>query len=180
MKLVFKAHHAAILVEGELIEGNMRRVISSLSYWATRFCFERNEHSSLNNLFKSEFHLVTRKWRRFGIYEVRRPELTEEQRILKTEQEQRIAQGEEIPEDQLIVEPEPYEERVDQAMELEKDGMALEEFLLSLIDFQDLSRAKAERWKVNLTIDGQALGEEGLEKVKQAMLQPVDFWVGVA
>jgi len=78
MQLVLKAHHAAILVEGELIEQNMRRVISSLSYWAARFCFQFNEHNSLKNLAKSEFHLLTRKWRRFAKYEVRRPELTEE------------------------------------------------------------------------------------------------------
>jgi len=55
--------------------------------------------------------------------------------------------------------------------------MALEDFLLTLMEFQDLARNKVERWKIQLTLNGQPLGEEALEKVKQALVEPSEFWV---
>jgi hypothetical protein len=34
--------------------------------------------------------------------------------------------------------------------EFESEGSSLEEFLLSLIDYQDLVKAKTERWKLQI------------------------------
>jgi hypothetical protein len=47
----------------------------------------------------------------------------------------RIELGEEIPEEELIKDPEPYEERLEKLDEFEDEGHALEEFLLSLMEF---------------------------------------------
>lgn len=47
----------------------------------------------------------------------------------------KIKEGEEIPEVELIHDPEPYEELIIKADEFEKEGSSFEEFLLSLIDY---------------------------------------------
>ena len=48
-------------------------------------------------------------------------------------------------------EPEAYEERLYKLDEFEDEGHALEEFLLSLTDFQDIVKAKTEKWKEAVT-----------------------------
>lgn len=52
-----------------------------------------------------------------------------------------------MPAEELIKDPEPYEERLVKLDEFEDEGHALEEFLLSLMDYQDVVKAKAEKWK---------------------------------
>ena len=69
---------------------------------------------------------------------MKRPELTEELRLKKEDQDRKRAVGEFIAEQDLIRDPEPYEERT----------VKVEEFLLSLIDYQDLLKAKTERWRL--------------------------------
>lgn len=61
---------------------------------------------------------------------MRRPQLTEELKVKKEEQEKRIKLGEIIPESELIRDPEPYEEKVVKFEEFESEGQSLEEFLL--------------------------------------------------
>ena len=41
----------------------------------------------------------------------------------------------------------PYEERLYKLDEFEDEGHAFEEFLLSIVDFQDVVKAKTEQWK---------------------------------
>ena len=59
-----------------------------------------------------------------------------------------MALGEQIPEADLIRDPEPYEEKIIKFEEFEVEGPAFEEFLLQLIDYQDVVKAKLERWKL--------------------------------
>ena len=77
----------------------------------------------------------TRKWRKYTQYVIRKPELTEELRAKKEEQAKRMQLGEQIPEEDLIREPEPYEEKVVRFEEFEVEGPAFEEYLLQLIDY---------------------------------------------
>ena len=56
--------------------------------------------------------------------------------------------GEQIPEQDLIRDPEPYEEKVVRFEEFEVEGPAFEEYLLQLIDYQDVVKAKLDRWKL--------------------------------
>lgn len=63
------------------------------------------------------------------------------------EQQAKIAAGEEIPEDQLIKEPESSEEKHLNVTEFEPEGASFEEFLLSLGDYTDMVRSKTERWQ---------------------------------
>ena len=58
-----------------------------------------------------------------------------------------MANKEEVPEDQLIKDPEPFEEKHLQIKEFESEGASFEEFLLSLGDYTDVVKAKSERWK---------------------------------
>ena len=58
-----------------------------------------------------------------------------------------MEQGAEIPEEELIKEPEAYEEQLAKLDEFEDEGKALEEFMISLIDFQDIIKVKTEKWK---------------------------------
>ena len=79
---------------------------------------------------------------------MKRPELTEELRLKKEDQDRKRAVGEFIAEQDLIRDPEPYEERTVKVEEFENEGRSIEEFLLSLIDYQDLVKAKTERWRL--------------------------------
>lgn len=67
-----------------------------------------------------------------------------------------------IPDEELVKDPEPFEERLYKLDEFEDEGHALEEFLLSLMDYQDVVKAKAEKWKQSLAGFGEQVsnGEE--------------------
>ena len=89
--------------------------------------------------------------------------------------------GESIPDQDLIQDPEPYEEKVVKFEEFESEGAALEEFLLQLVDYQDVVKAKTERWKLAINrFQKQATnGNEVVEKSKEQLTQIVEFWEGV-
>ena len=84
--------------------------------------FEYAEEESLKRVMLSELPLNTRKWRKYIQYQIKRPELTEEQKLKKEDQEKRIAAGEFIPEAELIRDPEPYEEKIVKVDEFENEG----------------------------------------------------------
>ena len=129
----------------------MRRVIGCITYQLMRLGFEYSEdEGAVRRAMISELPANTRKWRKYTQYQIKRPELTEEQKVKKEEQERKIAAGEVIPESELILNPEPYEEKIVKVEEFESEGGSLEEFLLSLIDYQDVVKAKTERWKLQI------------------------------
>lgn len=97
------------------------------------------------------------------------------------DQQKKIAAGETIPEAELVREPEPYEERLVKVEEFESEGGSLEECLLSLIDYQDLVKAKTERWKLQINRFQKIAtnGTETVERLKDELVQVVDFWEGI-
>ena len=76
--------------------------------------------------------------------------MTEELRVKKEEQEKRMALGEKIAENEVVKEIDAYEERVVKVEEFELEGAGFEELLLSLVDYQDVVKAKTERWKLQI------------------------------
>ena len=64
------------------------------------------------------------------------------------DQQRRINLGEFIPEAELVREPEPVEDRIVKVEEYEQEGAGLEEFLLSLIDYQDIVKAKTDHFSI--------------------------------
>jgi hypothetical protein len=96
----------------------------------------------------------------------------------KEEQEKRIELGETVPEEELIKEPEPYEERLYKLDEFEEEGKALEEFLLSLMEYQDVVKAKAEKWKeaIQAMQDITSGGEDVVAQKKEDVMAKVEFW----
>ncbi len=89
--------------------------------------------------------------------------------------------GEKIPESELIKEPENYEEKVIKVDEFETEGASLEEFLLSLIDYQDIVKAKTERWRLQINRFQKQVsnGNDTVEKLKEGITQVVEFWEGI-
>ena len=77
--------------------------------------------------------------------------------------------GEAIPAEELIKEPEPYEERLYKLDEFEDEGHALEEFLLCIVDFQDIVKAKTEQWRAQIQALQEAVsgGEETVTSLKE-------------
>ena len=59
------------------------------------------------------------------------------------------------------------------------EGQGLEEFLLSLIDYQDLVKAKTERWKLQINRFQKQIGNESVEKMKDELISVVEFWEGI-
>ena len=118
-----------------------------LSYQVIKLGFETSEDKMLRRAMISELPINSRKWRKYVQYVVQRPQLTDDEREKLEEQQKRIEQGAEIPEEELIKEPEAYEEQLAKLDEFEDEGKALEEFMISLIDFQDIIKVKTEKWK---------------------------------
>ena len=119
----------------ELIDVNCRRIMGCLSYQVIKLGFETSEDKMLRRAMISELPINSRKWRKYVQYVVQRPPLTDDEREKLEEQQKRLEQGAEIPEEELIKEPEPYEEQLAKLDEFEEEGKALEEFMISLIDF---------------------------------------------
>lgn len=96
-------------------------------------------------------------------------------------QKQKIANGEIIPEPDLIKDPLPIEEKNFKFDEFESEGNALEEFLLTLGDYSDVVRAKTERWTSMLTpfIKSSTGGEEMVEKAQKRLKEQLEFWDGL-
>lgn len=65
----------------------------------------------LRRVMLSELPINSRKWRKYATYIVKTPQLTEEEQTLMEQQKVKLAANEEIPEDQLVKEPEPTEEK---------------------------------------------------------------------
>ena len=126
----------------------------------------------------SELPITSRKWRKYAQYVIQRPELTDEQKEKQEEQQKRIDLGEAIPDEELVKDPEPYEERLYKLDEFEDEGHALEEFLLSLMDYQDVVKAKAEKWKQSLNAFTEQVsnGEEVVNNIRDAISAKVEFW----
>jgi uncharacterized radical SAM superfamily protein len=55
----------------------------------------------------------------------------------------------------------------------------LEEFLLSLIDYQDLVKAKTERWKLQINKFQKQIPNETVDKLKEELTSVVEFWEGI-
>jgi hypothetical protein len=63
------------------------------------------------------------------------------------EQQEALKRGEQINMETLIRDPDPYEDPEYHLVETEDEGQCLDEFLLSLKDFQSLGLAKFSKWK---------------------------------
>jgi hypothetical protein len=68
-----------------LIDSNLRRVIGCLSYQIMRLGFEYAEDDNLKRVMLSELPQNTRRWRKYIQYHIKRPELTEEQKLKQQE-----------------------------------------------------------------------------------------------
>lgn len=176
--MLLKCHQALRLVPTELIDATCRRIMGCLSYQVVKLGFESHEDQMLRRAMLSELPITSRKWRKYAQYVVQRPQLTEDEREKREEQRKRMELGEDIPEAELIKEPEAYEERLYKLDEFEDEGHALEEFLLSLNDYQDLAKAKAEKWKDAVTLLQEQIseGEEAGAQLKEAISARVEFW----
>ncbi len=85
-QVLFKCHQACRLIPQELIDSNLRRVIGCLSYQIMRLGFEYAEDDNLKRVMLSELPQNTRRWRKYIQYHIKRPELTEEQKLKQQEQ----------------------------------------------------------------------------------------------
>ena len=56
----------------------------------------------LRRVMLSELPINSRKWRKFATYIIRHPELTEEEKVQFEQQQTKLANNEEVPEDQII------------------------------------------------------------------------------
>jgi uncharacterized radical SAM superfamily protein len=51
--------------------------------------------------------------------------------------------------------------------------------LLSLIDYQDLVKAKTERWKLQINKFQKQIPNETVDKLKEELTSVVEFWEGI-
>ena len=64
-----------------------------------RLGFQTNEEQMLRRVMLSELPINSRKWRKYATYKIKHPELTEEEKTLQEQQQAKLKNGEEVPED---------------------------------------------------------------------------------
>ena len=65
----------------------------------------------LRRVMLSELPLNSRKWRKYSQFVIQKPELSEEDQKKFEDQQLKITAGEEIPEGEMISQPDEYEEK---------------------------------------------------------------------
>jgi hypothetical protein len=181
LQIIVKIHQALRLIPSELVDSPTRRILSCISFQIMRLGFQTNEEQMLRRVMLSELPINTRKWRKYAQYVIKYPELSEADKTTMEEQKIRIENGETIPEEELIKQPEPVEEKHLKVEEFEPEGASFEEFLLSLGDYTDVVKAKSERWKLLINGFQRQItnAEDVIEQQKEQVQTVADFWEGV-
>jgi hypothetical protein len=169
------------LIPAELVDSVSRRIMACLSYQIVRLSLQTNEEAMLRRVMLSELPINTRKWRKYAQFVIKKGELSEADAKLREEQQEKLRNGETVPEEEIIDAPDSYEEKEFRLEEFEVEGKAFEELLLSMGNYTDVARAKGQRWKDLLGgLQGQITnGAETVEGEQNQITGLAEFWEGV-
>lgn len=166
-------HQAILKIPDEYMDGSMRKIGSCLG-----FEIGKNEDSELYmKLLKTELIMDLRKWQTYNQVVTKLDKLSEEELAKQQEQKEILEKGEEeIPEEDLIKDPQPYEVTETYCIELEKESLAYEEFVMMFHD--ENAEERVEKWKVKLQklIPILTNGEEVIQNIISDMDTSIGFW----
>ena len=164
------------------MDGSMRRIASCLCYEVNKdhiFHLKDEDTELYRKILLTELAIDLRKWQTYSQKVTKLDQLTEEQLAKQTEQKEAIEKGEEIPTEDLIKDPEPYEVTETYCIEFEKEAQSYEEFLLMFKN--EYPEARAEKWKAKLhkLIPKLTNGEEVVENLIKDIDICVNFWKAI-
>jgi hypothetical protein len=105
-------HQAILTIPVDQMDSPMRRIGSCLAYEVNKDFIANlkgEEHELYHRVLRTELTMELRKWQIYSTVVTKLDILTEEEEAKKKEQREAIANGREIPEDELIKDPEPYD-----------------------------------------------------------------------
>jgi hypothetical protein len=105
-------HQSLLLIPESQMDGCIRRIGACLSYEIAKdkiAYLKKDENDIFYGLLNTELAIDLRKWQVYSSTVIKVDKLTPEQEAKRADQKQQILNGAEIPYDELIQEPEPYE-----------------------------------------------------------------------
>ena len=132
-----------------------------------------------HKILTTEIIIDLRKWQTYSKTVTKLDDLTEEEQAKKQGQQEALERGEEVPEEELIKDPEPYDVEETYCDELEREGKEYENFLLMFKP--EFAEQRANKWKAKLNklIPKLTNGEEVVEGLTTEIDQNVNFWKSV-
>jgi len=175
-------HQAVLTIPADQMDSSMRRIGSCLSYEVSKdfiFHLQGEEHELYHTVLKTELTLELRKWQTYSQIVTKIDQLTEEDLEKQKKQQEAIQNGEEVPPEDLVKDPEPYDVTETYCTELEKEGDAYEQFLAMFKD--QYTEERADKWKAKLHKLAPKLtnGDEVIESLISDIQTNVNFWKGV-
>jgi hypothetical protein len=173
-------HQAIRLIPSEIMDSSTRKIGCCIAYainpHANIDIYGQLPHEINHKACISELAIDFRKWRTFHRVVSKLDPLTEDELAKQQEQREMIERGEEVPEEELIHDPEPYDVTETFVLETEKEGISLENFLLTFSN--EFTEARVNKWKRKLQKLAPKLtnGEEEVEKITKELDLNVSFW----
>ena len=176
-------HQAVLMIPNDLMDGCIRRIASCLAYEVSKnkiYHLDSEDKESLyHKILMTEIVIDLRKWQTYSKTVTKLDELTEEEQAKKQEQQEAIERGEEVPEEELIKDPEPYNVDETYCSEFEREGGEYENFLLMFKPEYTEQRANKWKAKLNKLIPKLTNGEQVVEEMTKEIDQNVSFWKSV-
>ena len=128
----------------------------------------------------TEIVVDLKKWQTYSKTVTKIDELTEEEQAKKQDQQEALERGEEVPEEELVKNPEPYDVEGTYCDEFEREGKEYENFLL-MFNKPEYTEQRANKWKAKLNklIPLITNDEEIIEGLTTEIDQNVNFWKSV-
>ncbi len=180
---LLKCHVALTLVPNNVMDSATRAVASCISYQIAIATVQINEVPLLRAVVGNDLMVMRRRWMTRTKTRLIPPvPLTEEELKTKEEQDKTIAEGGSVPEEERIKQPEAQEETVVSLYEAEKEGESLDEFFLTLGEYNERAALNASKWKSLLTEYVQIAtdGENAVNAITGKIDALVQFWQSVA
>ena len=178
-----KCHVALTLIPANCLDGATRAVGSCISYQIALATVQVNEAALLHAVVNNDLVVMRRRWLTSTRTRVVPPVLLSEEELkTKEEQDKTIAEGGSVPEEELVKVPEAREETVVEVYEGEKEGEAVEEFFMTLGEYNERIAQNANKWKtllgeyVQVATDGENVVNALTGKIDAV----VQFWQNMA
>ena len=179
------------IIPADYLDSPTRAIASCITYQVSIATIQLNEPKLLNTVIGNDLFVRRRKWLTRELMKLVYPKpaieeskkkgdrKTEKKGEKKGKVEKKPAKKVVETQEELV---EPKEQLVVEAYELEKEGEAVDEFLLSLGKFNDKIGLNVEKWKLLLAdyVDILTDGEYSVNELGEKLSAVVEFWKSIA
>lgn len=190
---LLKCSAALSLLPKDYLDSPTRAIASCITYQVAIATVQVNEPKLLNAVVGNDLFVMRRKWLTRELMKLVVPKAPVEDKPKKKGDKKAEKKGEKKAEKKPAKQvkaaekppeenAEPKEQLVVEAYELEKEGEAIDEFLLSLGRFNDKIELNTEKWKMLLSEYVGILtdGENSVSEMGEKLDAVVEFWKSIA